>query len=311
MEIEEKMNGIIKETQADQVKLGVQMFNLAAGGDWAKAKSQEDITRMLEALAAAGYDGVEWCDFLLNAETPEGMPEPMRPDLARIRADMDRLGLETCALHYHFRAKDPEGSVQAAVQRCLALGSDKLIFAFSTPEMFGEKPDEKGQYTAEQIDRWAERVNEILRVMKQAVQGTGIRVLYHNHAPEFLQGTDGRRAFDLFEADGKEVDVYWASKGLGGSVDAALDYVEAHAAQTEMLHVKDGLAGSAHTGEMCGWGKGTFDLQKIIDKAKAHKNIGWVIVENDNPGSFHLSGLEDSIQSAEYARAKLDFTYLR
>ncbi len=292
-------------SKKDHVKFAVQMFNFIAGGDWEKVKSQADVTAILETLAAAGYEGVEWCNFQFIPPTDaEGKPAW---ELAKIKADMDRLGLQTCGLHYHYMGGDVEETVKEALERCQALDCKRMIFAFSTPEMFGEKPDEKGNYTPEQVDHWVEQVNAILRTMKEILKDTGVKLLYHNHALELLKGTNGKYALDQFETDEKEVDVYWTSKGLGGSVDAALEYVDAHAGEISLLHMKDGLAGSSHTGEMCGWGKGTFPLQKILDKAKEYPNIEWAIVENDNPGSFGLSGLEDAVQSAQYAKKNIDF----
>lgn len=288
------------EEPADHVKLAVQMYNFAVGGDWQNVKSQEDVTSILTQLADAGYEGVEWCNFMFGADYI---------DLNEVKSTMDELGLETCGMHYHYNSEDLEGSAKEVVERCEALDCDSLIFAYSVPNTFGISPDEDGNYTAEQVDQWAGEIDKVIDALKTAAEGTGIKVMYHNHATEMLQGTEGKRLLDMIDCEGKEIDVYWTSKGLGGSVDEALDYVKENAEDVYFLHVKDGLAGSAYTGEMCGWGKGTFDIQEIVNVAKENKNIEWVIVENDAPTNFGTNGIEDAVQSAEYAKENIDFNY--
>ena len=284
----------------DHVKMGIQMYNFNVGGDWDAIDSQEAVTDMVNELAEDGYEGLEWCNFQLNGDWL---------DLDQLKATMDEAGLETCGLHYHYDKDDPEGSAKTAVERCQALGCNKIIFAWSNPGLFGIEADEEGNWTPEQVDQWVDEMNKVSATLKSAAEGTDIQVLYHNHATELLKGTEGKYAMDMIDCDQKEVDVYWASKGLDGKVDTALDYVNSVGDQVYALHVKDGLDGSICTGEMCGWGKGTYDLQKIVDTAKDTKSLEWVIVENDNPSNFGTTGLEDAQQSAEYAAENIDFNY--
>ena len=281
--------------EADHVKFTLQSYNFVVGGDL----SDEGFSLIdtFGALAAAGYEGLEWCGFF-----NDGMVE-----VDAVVEAYANSGLECTGYHYHL-SQDVEASVKTAVERCVAYGCDKLIFAYSSPASFGIEADEDGNWTPEQIDEWAAKVNEVLAAMKAAAEGTNIKVMYHNHAIEFLKGTDGRYMLDMLECDGLEVDVYWAAKNVntGYSLANVLDYVRANKEKIFLLHVKDGLAGSSVTGEMCGWGKGTFDIQAIIDVAK-ECGIDTVVVENDNPNAFGLSGLEDALESAEYAKT-LDFS---
>ena len=288
------------EAESDHVKLGVQMYNFKMGGDWDEIDSQEGVEDLLTQIAEAGYEGVEWCNFQLGGEYL---------DLDATKAKMDELGLETCGMHYHYNADDPEGSAKEVVERCKALNCDKLIFAFSKPNTFGAEADEDGNYTPEQIDEWVENINGVLDVLKTAAEGTDIQVMYHNHADELRTATDGAYVIDKLDCDATEIDVYWTSKGLDGKVSSALDYINKNAEKIQMLHVKDGLDGTLATGEMCGWGKGTFDLQEIVDTAKANPSIEWVIVENDHPENFGMSGMEDAAESAAYAKENIDFAY--
>ena len=225
---------------------------------------------------------------------------------------MDELDLQTCGLHFHFRSADTlEQDCETAVLRCQILKSPCLIFALSVPRMFGIEPDKKEAenpykepeefYRPEHIDAWICKAGQVIGAMQSACAGMGIQVLYHNHAMEMQKGSDGRRFLDAISPDGREVDVYWAAKGLDGKVSTALEYVWENRDQIRMLHVKDGLNGSIFQNEMCGWGKGTYPIQDIIDCAKKI-GISWVIAENDAPNNFGTTGLEDALQTAAYVR---------
>lgn len=290
---------LAKEAAPEKVKLGVQMYNFVVGGDWGQVQSMEDVEGLLTTLAEAGYDGVEWCNFQLGGDYL---------DLEGVKAKMDELGLETAGMHFHYGSEESLADDAAlVVERCLALETDNLIFAYSTPSTFGLEPDEEGNWAPEQIDEWAGKINMVLDALKAAAEGTGIRVLYHNHNSEFQTGSDGSYANDIITPEGLEVDVYWASKGMDGKMASALDYVRANIDKVFLIHLKDGLEGSIVTGEMCGWGKGTYDIQSVVDVAIENPGIEWVIVENDAPYNFLTSGVEDAQQSAAYALENINF----
>lgn len=282
----------------NRIKLGIQMYNFIKGGDWEQIRTQKDAEDLLSQLKAAGYDGVEWFNLQFN----DGLL-----DLPALKQHMDALGLETSSLHVHY--SDPanwEQDCRIAVQRCQIFDCRAIIFAFSLPDIFGIKPGEDGSYTPAQIDQWAQEIDRVLEVMKSAAAGTGIRILYHNHNTELLKGTAGAYLLDMIHPDAHELDVYWIAKGLDGKVSSALEYVRGHKDNTAILHLKDGLDGSVVTGEMCGWGKGTYPLQDVIDCGK-ELGVSWLIAENDEPKNFGTSGLEDARESAAYAMAHLDF----
>ena len=111
----------------------------------------------------------------------------------------------------------------------------------------------------------------------------------------------------MFEAEGKEVDVYWVSKGIDGKVATALEYVKANIHTVYLLHVKDGLEGSIHTGQMCGWGKGTYNIQSIVDVARSSEKINQIVIENDAPANFLMSALQDAEESAAVLK-KMDLS---
>jgi len=288
-----------EEAAPEKVKLGVQMYNFVVGGDWGEVQSMEDLEGLLTKIAEAGYDGVEWCNFQLGGEYL---------DLDQTKSIMDELGLETAGMHFHFGTEESlADDAKLVVERCQALNTNNLIFAYSTPALFGMEPDESGNWTPEQIDEWAGKIDMVLAALKEAAEGTDIRVIYHNHNTEFLVGSEGKYLNDMIAPEGLEVDVYWASKGMDGKVASALDYVRANIDHVYLLHVKDGLEGSVFTGEMCGWGKGTYDIQSIVDTARESDTIEWVIVENDAPYNFLMSAIDDAAESAAYAAENINF----
>jgi len=288
------------------MKLAIQMFNLAAGGDWDNISSMEQLYELLESLKSAGYDGLEWCGFMLNGDWL---------DLELLKQNMDALGLETCAMHFHIQSRESlREDCEKAVRQCRVLGSPYLILASTTPQMFGIEPDAQEEkdpfgkapvcFAPEKIDAWIQETNAVLDVMKEVCHKAGIRVLYHNHADEMRKGSDGRYFFDAIAPDGKEIDVYWVAKGLDGKVSTALQYVREQKEAVQLIHIKDGLNGSVFPNEMCGWGKGTYPIQSEIDCAK-ELGLSYVVSENDAPKNFGTTGLEDAIQTAAYAAEKL------
>jgi len=291
-----------------KINLSIQMFNFIAGGDWDQVKSMQDVENLLARIADAGYDGVEWCNFMLFGEYM---------DIAELKKIMDKLGLKTSGYHFHYWNTDSlEEDCKVAAQRCQTLGSKYLIYAMSNPASFGIgqneenekenekvkwKGDEKTVYTPEQIDEWIVQADRIIAELKKACEGTGIEVLYHNHAEEFLKGSDGRYFMDSIASDANEVDVYWVAKGTDGKVSTALDYVRSRKDHIRILHMKDGLNGSVFQGEMCGWGKGTFPLSDIVDCA-CECGFEWIVIENDAPQNFGTTGIEDAVESAAVAK---------
>ena len=297
-----------------RIKVALQMFNLVAGGDWSEVHAFADLEHLLRELAAAGYDGVEWCNFQFENKDLE---------LPAVKTLMDELELQTCGYHFHYtspKAHDapplPAGEhpaslqelCQTAVNRCHLLGCDKIIFAYSMPSTFGMDPDENGVYTPAQIDAWVREADLVLAALKEAAHPAGIQVLYHNHNAELLTGTDGSCFLDNIHADALETDVYWIAKGLDGKASSALDFIRQRRSLVQLFHMKDGLNGSLVTNEMCGWGKGTYPLQEILNCAK-ELDLSWVVLENDAPKNFGTSGLQDAMESAVYFKTHLDLLF--
>lgn len=293
-----------KET-APHVKMGLQMYNFLAGGDfpWSGA-TKDQVIDLLRQLAADGYEGLEW----VNLSEDQLYPGVSNKD---IKDAIDKLGLKTISVHFWEQYINTPEKAKKAVKTAQELGSDSLVFAYSGPSMYGIKPDANGKYTAEQGDQYRDGINKQLDLLKEAAKGTGLKVIYHNHNNEFLlKTTNGNYVEDELTPDMLEMDYFWATKGIG-SVNKAMDYVKQHASKIQMFHVKDGSQDTSVTNDYITWGHGSFNIQELIDVARKNSNIKWAIAEDDNPYNAGLTGLEDAQESINYAKQHIRFNYTK
>lgn len=298
---------MVQSHTVNHVKRSLMIFNLIAGGDLDASKahpsSRQKIYKILEETADLGFEGVEWANLL----SPIEMSDLFELDLSDLKSAMDKLGLETTSIHYHYGWIDTDEKICHAVETCRKLNCKNLVFAYATPETFGIRPDSDGNWTSQQISQWVNFMNTAMDKLMTAAAGTGIEVVYHNHADEFLKTADGDFVLDQIHCNAKEFDFYWAMKGLK-SYDKALAYLKWHKNEVRMIHLKDGLrVNFGASGDMCSWGDGTYDLQGIINVARENHGIEWIVAENDNPANSGKTGLQDAVDSAGYARKQLVF----
>ena len=292
-----KVTVVPEKDAAGRVQVGLQMYNLFTGGDlgWGET-SKDKVIDALRKVASLGYDGVEFANlsgaagqFYANT----GM------SISELKAVLEELGLEAPSSHYHFGGSlDSPENIDAIVKANQELGCENLIFAWSTPQS-PVQHDTNAQ--------WVEWINGTLTAMKEGVQrnNSNAQVLYHNHGDEFMtmEGTD-TLCMDNVNGDSLEIDMYWASRGLN-STDKAVKWASDNADKISFLHIKDGgLDGSIRP-----WGKGSMPVQSFVDVARKN-NIGWVIVENDSPGSYlDHNGLQDAAVSMEYIKNNINLNY--
>ena len=292
--LNEEMDRTMKQ-DASRVKFGIAIYNFVVGKDLRAIDSMDGLKDLLQEIAAAGYDGVEWY---------QGKLDDPYMDLQALKEIMDELNLESTSLQFVFRSMDTlKEDAENAIETCLALGTDRLVIS-TFPGYFGITADDDGKWTAEQIDSWAENANAMIHMMQEAAQGTGVQILYHNHNTEFLPCSDGRYALDHIVADGKQIDIYWAAKGLDGVLSEAVDYVNTNIDDVYLMHIKDGTDGSSAINDISSWGAGDYDIQSVINIARGCEHVEWVIAENDLPKG---SGLEDAKRTAAYAATHLVF----
>ncbi|MDS0278133.1 sugar phosphate isomerase/epimerase [Halomicroarcula sp. S1AR25-4] len=198
---------------------------------------------LLDRVAAAGYDGVEFA----------GIEDP--PETARA---MDEVGLVAAGAHVdadELRA-DPAG-VAAELD---TLGVPSVVVPYLDPDHFIDTAtvDE----TAAMLDALASEFDRPL--------------LYHNHDHEFVPvGTE--TAFDRLAAEtavGFELDVGWAE--AAGRDPAAL--LSDLAGRAPVVHLKDVTA----AGEPTELGEGVVDLPGVVEAAR-DAGTEWLVFEHDDP----------------------------
>lgn len=215
----------------------------------------EPLSRVLERVADAGFDGVEFIHRLPESNTDD------------VVATLEETGLEAPAAHVA-PFTDLDGApdaFDAAAADYEAVGCDYL--AFSIGDGYATT-DAEIREAATKLDALAERV-----------EARGFELLYHNHHWEF-ESLDGASRYDrLLEATddrvGVELDVGWAA--AGGADPVAL--IDRLGERLRVLHAKDADVDAAESVEV---GDGDVDLEACV-RAAAEAGVEWVVYEHDEP----------------------------
>ncbi|HYH93749.1 MAG TPA: sugar phosphate isomerase/epimerase [Candidatus Saccharimonadales bacterium] len=229
----------------------------------------------LEAIAAAGYLGVETVDV------PGGDPVVARRALGDA-------GLTVASSHTWAAQDDAEG-FERACAALAELGSPRVVVSG------------RGFESVEQLERGADRLARLAGVAERH----GLRLGYHNHSDE-LRPLDGsttlqRLADRLGPALDFQVDIFWVA--VGGADPATV--ITALGPRVVSLHVKDGIdlpssaGGEAFVNVPAG--DGVVDPAPAIAAAEAGGALEWAIVEFD-----HVVGspIEAVRRSLDYLLAK-------
>ena len=230
--------------------LSIQLYTL---------RSLEDIDRILDTVAAAGYRYVETVGSHLD-------------NASNIRAKLDARGLKASSSHVSLAALREKPD--AVVDACRTLGFTHLFMPAVPPEQRDMV-----------ADGWRSLGQELGR-MAQTFFEQGVRLGYHNHHWELKPKDNGKTALELmFEAaEGSpltwEVDVAWLARGNADPKD----WINRYRDKVTAAHVKD-IAPPSQNDDQDGWadvGSGTLpwrDLWRICRDAGAE----WMVVEHDKP----------------------------
>ncbi len=213
----------------------------------------EPMLEILERVADAGYDGVQFSGGLRDAS-----PDEVVEKLAET-------GLETTGAHVDIDALEADlvGSYGLDGDR---LGCASAVVPYLDADCF-ESEDAVGET--------AERLNDLAA----DAEAYGWPVHYHNHAHEFVD-LDDETAFDRLAAlapdVGLELDVGWAL--VGGEDPVAL--IERYGDRIDLLHMKD-MAGDEDRGfrEI---GEGDVDMAACAEAARG-ADVDWLVYEHDEP----------------------------
>jgi sugar phosphate isomerase/epimerase len=223
-------------------------------------RSLEDLDRILDAVAEAGFRHVETVGAQLD-------------DAGNVKAKLDTRGLSAPSGHVGLAAlrERPEALIDA----CRTLGIEQLFM-----------PAVPLEQRAMAADGWRALGRE-LGDMAERLRQQGIELGYHNHHWELAAKEGGRTALELlFEAAGGspltwQVDVAWLVRG---GADPKV-WLGRYRGRVTSAHVKD-LAPSGQNQDQDGWadvGAGVLDWR---DLWRACRDAGarWMVVEHDKPG---------------------------
>ncbi len=214
---------------------------------------------MLDRVAAMGYPAVELVhNHGLGAEA-------MREALARA-------GLRVVSAHVSFQAVTEETEAVIAFHR--AIDNPAVILPSLPRPVMEARTPEAWQEMGRRLDELGQRFRE-----------AGLRLGYHNHAPE-MTTIQGKRAIDwlLESADPEhlffEPDLAWVVQGGADPVALLAQY----AGRCPRVHVKD-IAPLGQNQDEDGWadvGYGVLDWDRLLPAAKA-AGAEWYVVEHDKP----------------------------
>lgn len=211
-----------------------------------------DAAKTLDALAAIGYDEVEFAGY--HGHEPE-----------EVRRMLDNAGLAAPAAHVPLDMirTSPERLIEAA----RTVGHDYLVLAWLAP------PERQ---TLDQYRAHAELCNRFGEQCRDA----GIRFAYHNHEFEF-EALDGKLPMDLLlsEVDADlmqiELDLYW----IRVAGHDPIDFFKANKGRVALCHVKD----MAEGGGMTDPGTGVIDFAATFAESELAGLEHYFVERDDSP----------------------------
>ena len=256
----------------DMIK-AVQQFQLGT-----VLNNEPQAVATLQAMNAAGYTGIELCDFMIRP-TPfvvklltkaAGMPvgNGGKLDWPRIIRES---GMVVPAVHSFLDTIEKE--TDAAIAQCESFATDRLVITGMYRFDYTKK---------ENVLSLAERLNRA----GEALAKSGIALLYHNHNAEFLTVEQGLSAYRLLQRETDsafvnfEFDSYWCA-------DAGCDSLremEQLGIRMKLWHINDrGCRKAGFTPiykmDSMELGYGTMDLTAMAQQAKK-VGIDAVILES-------------------------------
>ncbi|PVE22050.1 xylose isomerase [Microvirga sp. KLBC 81] len=230
--------------------LSIQLYTL---------RSLEDIDRILDAVAEAGYRYVETVGSHLE-------------NAASIKSKLDARGLKASSSHVSLAAlrEKPEGVIEA----CRTLGFKDLFMPAVPPEQRDMEAD-GWRSLGRELGEMAHRFHE-----------QGVRLGYHNHHWELKPKDGSQTALELiFEAAGDsplawQVDVAWLARG---NVDPK-EWIHRYRSKITAAHVKD-IAPLGQNEDQDGWTDVGSGILNWHDLWRACREAGaqWMVVEHDKP----------------------------
>lgn len=246
------------------IPVGLQLYTV-------RDVAEGDPERVLEAVAAMGYEGVELA----------GLYGRTAPEVTEL---LSGCGLKIAGAHIALERL--EADLQTVVAEAGALGLEDIIVPFLKEE---RRKDASG---------WLEVAGGLGRI-GGALRGEGVKLSYHNHAFEFdpVGGSD-RCGLDLLIENTDpakvsfEVDTYWVR--FGGRDPAEL--IRRLSGRIRILHAKDGLLGKEP--HFTPVGEGELDWPPIFEACDG-AGVGWLVVEQDRCEGSSLEAARRSFENLQ------------
>jgi len=165
----------------------------------------------LNAIKAAGYDGIELCGFMIH---PMGMAVRLLTKAAGMpvgkggsldwHALIRESGLKVVGLHLDLGTLDKD--ISACAEEAKSFGTNYIVITGMYRFDYGSE---------EAVSELAQRLNRA----GEALKGRGIDLLYHNHNCELRTAQSGKRSYEILlektdpEYVNFEFDSYWFAEG--------------------------------------------------------------------------------------------------
>lgn len=262
--------------------------------------------RMLDEMAAAGYDGTEY-----------GIEFPSDP--ARVQRDLDRRGLKLASMFCDLNLRD-EALRAVEIERAegqarflTSMGGDVIIIA--------DNGDERRRAVAGRVDGsvaldeagWAS-LTAGLHELAGRCAGLGVRVAFHNHVGTYVETKEElSRLLDATDPDSVGL-CYDVGHMLyaGGEV---MDLVGRYGRRIRYVHLKDvdlalrdrcirerlGFHEALRAGIFPELGAGGVDFAGFLGALDSLDYSGWIIVEQD---TTKKSPKDSATLNREYLRTR-------
>jgi len=226
---------------AERIPIGLQLYSV-------RAECAKDLPAVLAAVAAMGYEGVEFAGYHDRSA-------------AELRKLLDDNGLRCCGTHLDIEALTGD-ELSRTVEFNKVLGNEFLIVASLPDGMLSDR---------QRCLETARAFNEI----SQQVEPEDMRVGYHNHATD-LRLLDGATAWDMFFSEARpevvmQLDTANMMEGGGDPVQCLRRYP----GRAATMHLKE--HSKTHPDALLG--EGDVDWRAIFDIVEAQGATEWFIVE--------------------------------
>ncbi|TSB45760.1 sugar phosphate isomerase/epimerase family protein [Alkalicoccobacillus porphyridii] len=246
-------------------KIGLQLYSV-------KEKCAEDFFGTLDAVAKAGYDGVEFAGY--HGKSSKELKQRLESN--QLQAAGSHVGIQ-----------ELENNLEKVIDYSLEIESPFIVCP-GLPDEYRNSADAYKR-TAEQFTRIGE-----------TCAASGIAFGYHNHDIE-LQTFDGEYGLDLLFAHSDpnkvfmELDTYWLeATGL-----KSVDWINRYKQRIKALHIKD--MNNLEEKINVEVGSGVMNFKEIISAAASHQ-VQWYIVEQEE---YSMDEIKSIGISASYLKSIL------